>query len=93
MKVLSKESSPLLRVIKEQFVNFRVHTWKEDASYRYQIKITILHGLLLHSAQLPDTDYTYCVETPAFVTPKTQPSRRQKLDHPVSPNIANFTGK
>lgn len=56
VKVLGKENTPLLSVIKEQFVSFHIHTWKEDASCRCQIKITVLHDLLLHPTQLPDTD-------------------------------------
>lgn len=94
MKVLGKENTPLLSIIEEQFVNFHIHAWKEDASYTCQIKIMMLHHLLLHSTQLPDTNnYTHYSESPMCAIPKMQPSRRQKLNFLVSPNTANFTGK
>lgn len=74
-------------------MNFHIHSWKVVASYRCQIKITILQDLLQHSAQLPDTDNcTHCFETPLLTAPKARPPRRQKLNCPVSPNTGNFTG-
>lgn len=47
----------MLCIMKEQFVCLSTHPWNEDASYRSQIKLVILHDLIIPS-QLPQTHTT-----------------------------------